>query len=150
MDRLQQVAAVASVIPNGCFATRINAKIPADISAADPLFVEATRIAVEAVEAEGYWMIEQFKKQSDLTVNPPPRVLKIKSSPKGKREAVASAGGIRYSFGPVWNDSVRATKGIALAPTNREKLNHQALMLGIDTPELLEPAALCAQIVARL
>lgn len=62
---------------------------------------------------------------------PQPKVLKIKSVPKGERLETVAPNGIRYSFGPKWNDSVISGKGIAISDSNREKLEYQATLLGI-------------------
>lgn len=83
-----------------------------------------------------------------------PRVLKIKSVPKGDRLETIAPNGIRYSFGPKWNDSVIRGKGIAVSEANREKLNYQATLVGVvGDAEMIEQMStkdLAAKIAALL
>lgn len=123
---------------------RIQAKLPQSVDENDPNFVEMVKRAEEAVDREGQLAIVSLVKQ--ITAPPPEKVLKIKSSPKGARIKVAAANGVRFSFGPIWNDSVRKAKGIAVVESNRAKLNHQAVMVGISKPEKMKVEALCAAI----
>lgn len=81
---------------------------------------------------------------------PVEREYKIKRVPKGQRIQMVSESGIRFSFGPVWNEAVCATKGIALNPANREKLNMHGTYLGIENPDKLTGRELCAAIAERM
>ena len=123
---------------------RIRAKVPASISEDDEQFTGAVEKAEQEVNGEGQMAIVALVKQ--LTAPPQEKMLKIKSSPKGVRVKIAATNGVRYSFGPIWNESVKKAKGIAVAEVNRAKLNHQAVMVGISKPEQLEVEALCAAI----
>ena len=123
---------------------RIEAKMTVDVD--HPDFASMVRVAESAVNTEGNLAIVSLVKQ--ITAPPPEKVLKIKSSPKGVRIKVAAANGVRFSFGPVWNESVKKGKGIATVELNRAKLNHQAVMAGIESPEKMEVGALCAAIAA--
>lgn len=125
---------------------RIEARLPANTQVDHPAFAAMVRKAEEDVNSEGQLAIVALVKQ--ITAPPPEKVLKIKSSPKGARIKIAAANGVRFSFGPIWNDSVAKGKGVALVDTNRAKLNHQALMAGIQNPESMDTKALCAAISA--
>lgn len=127
---------------------RIQAKLPKGIDENSPQFTEAVETAEKAVNAEGQLAIVSLVRQ--ITAPEPEKVLKIKSSPKGDRIAVAAANGVRYSFGPIWNESVKKGKGIALAEANRAKLNHQGLLAGIENAEALSAQELAAQIAKTL
>ncbi len=124
---------------------RIERKLPIEVNVdlLDRRFVNQVREAAKAVEVEGP-LAEPVHQPAG------PKVLKIKSSPKGQRMKVAAANGIRYSFGPIWNESVVKGKGIALAETNRVKLEVQAEHLGVDKPFPSNGVELAALIAARL
>ena len=123
---------------------RIERHLPAGTTLETPDLDALINEAAEKVNNEGQMSIVNLVRM--ITAPAPEKVLKIKSSPKGARIKVAAANGVRFSFGPIWNESVKKAKGIAVVPANREKLNHQALMAGIATPEALEIGALCAAI----
>jgi hypothetical protein len=125
---------------------RIQAKMPADIGVDHPAIAAVIRAAEDDVNREGQFAIAALVKQ--ITAPPVEKVLKIKSSPKGARIKIAAANGVRFSFGPIWNASVAKGKGIALAEANRAKLNHQALLAGIESPEAMEVQVLAAAIAA--
>lgn len=128
---------------------RIAMKLPRDgfiPSLDNKQFVEMVLTAQEEVHREGLLAIQSMANQ--LAAPPVEKKFKIKRTPKGSRIKVAAANGVRYSFGPVWNESVAKGKGIAVAPANREKLNHQALLVGIADPEKMDAKALCAAIAA--
>jgi hypothetical protein len=127
---------------------RVASKIPAGVDGDDPAFSTLVEQAISEVEQESKAVFAVVV--STVTAEPVKPTLKIKSSPKGSRIKVAAVNGVHFSFGPIWNESVKKAKGIAVAPANRTKLNHQASMLGIDEPESLEPSQLCAQISTRL
>ena len=131
---------------------RIFNKLPAKFQAegAEKLkgFEKAVLEAEAQVNAEGNMAICSLVKQ--ITAPEPEKVLKIKSSPKGARIKVAAANGVRFSFGPIWNESVKKAKGIAVADCNRAKLIHQGLMAGVSDAEKLEVGALCAAISKTL
>lgn len=127
---------------------RIEAKIPAGTPENHPAFRAIVRAAEQDVNREGNLAIVALVKQ--ITAPPQEKVLKIKSSPKGVRIKVAAANGVRFSFGPVWNESVKKGKGIAVAEINRAKLNHQGILAGVEAPEKMEVGALCAAIAATL
>lgn len=125
---------------------RIEAKLPVETTVDDVDFEAKVIEAEKAVNAQGAMAIGNLVKQIVAPI--PEKVLKIKSSPKGARIKIAATNGVRYSFGPIWNESVTKGKGIALAEVNRVKLNHQALMVGIDNPEKMEIKALASAIAA--
>lgn len=125
---------------------RIEARLPANTVPTHPAFAAMVRKAEEDVNSEGQLAIVALVKQ--ITAPPPEKVMKIKSSPKGARIKIAATNGVRFSFGPVWNDSVSKCKGVALVETNRAKLNHQALMAGISNPESMNVKDLCTAIAA--
>lgn len=127
---------------------RVAAKLPAGMTETSEGFEQAVLEAEAAVNQEGQMAIVALVKQ--MTAAPAEKVLKIKSSPKGARIKIAAANGVRFSFGPIWNESVKKAKGIAVVPANRTKLNHQALMAGIANPEAMEVGALCAAIAETL
>ena len=104
-------------------------------------FISMVRAAKIAVENEPIVI-------ASISAEPQERKLKIKSSPKGERIKVAAPNGIRYSYGPIWNESVKKAKGIAVADANREKLLFQAAMYGVNNPEKFDEVAnLCEAIV---
>ena len=127
---------------------RVAAKLPNGMTEKSEGFEQAVLAAEAQVDQEGQMAIVALVKQ--MTAPPAEKVLKIKSSPKGARIKIAAANGVRFSFGPIWNESVKKAKGIAVVPANRAKLNHQALMAGIANPEAMEVGALCAAISETL
>jgi hypothetical protein len=151
---LQKIAEVVGLtyVPHDAISTqvlnRIYAKMPVEVldNPDTPAFLKAVQLAEKQVNSEGQFAIVQLVKQ--ITAPPPEKVYKIKRSAKGDRISVAAPNGIRYSYGPIWNDSVKAGKGIAAAECNRAKLNHQALMVGVDGAETLSTVELCAKIAA--
>jgi hypothetical protein len=119
---------------------RISRKLPAGLKVDDPTFFDEVIAASKAVDSEGSMAILSLVRQ--VSAPEPEKVLKIKSSPKGARIDIAAADGVRYSFGPIWNVSVTKGKGIAYAECNRNKLNHQGLMLGVTNAADLDVAVL--------
>lgn len=109
-------------------------------------FVKLVRIAAKLVEQEGDVPLEEAA--NDLGAPEEEKKFKIKRSPKGARIKIAAANGVRFSFGPVWNESVVKCKGIAVVEANRAKLNHQALLAGISNAEQMDVKDLCAAIAA--
>lgn len=151
---LKQIANIINMpfrendLVNQTILQRVAAKLPAGITETSDGFEQAVLEAEAAVNQEGQMAIVALVKQ--MTAPPAEKVLKIKSSPKGARIKIAAANGVRFSFGPIWNESVKKAKGIAVVPANRAKLNHQALMAGIANPEAMEVGALCAAIAETL
>lgn len=147
---LKQIANIINMpfrendLVNQTILQRVAAKLPAGMTETSDGFEQAVLEAEAAVNQEGQMAIVALVKQ--ITAPPAEKVLKIKSSPKGARIKIAAANGVRFSFGPIWNESVKKAKGIAVVPANRAKLNHQALMAGIANPEAMEVGALCAAI----
>lgn len=127
---------------------RISSKIPAGIDETHPEFAEAVSRAEALLNEEGQVAIAALVKQ--IVAPPPEKVFKIKASPKGARIKIAAANGVKFSFGPIWNDAVKAAKGIALNPANREKLNHQAQLYGIENPGDMDVQNLCAILSQKL
>lgn len=111
-------------------------------------FTEDVLAAEQEVGLEGTRALLQSFNQCNQI--PAEREYKIKRVPKGQRINIVSETGIRYSFGPVWNDSVIAAKGIAVNVNNREKLNMQGTHLGVESPDSLSAIQLCAEIAKRL
>lgn len=127
---------------------RIAAKLPEGTTSETKNFEKLVQKAEASVDAEGQMAIVTLVKM--ITADPIEKVLKIKSSPKGVRIKIAATNGVRYSFGPIWNASIQKGKGIAFAEVNREKLNHQAIMLGIKNPASLKIETLATKIAAKL
>jgi len=127
---------------------RIADLVPKEFPVGSEGFPHVVETAVKWEDNMGVYMFQEMA--NALMAEPAERVLLIKSSPKGERIKVAAANGIRYSFGPIWNDSIKKGKGIAFVEANRAKLNHQAGMLGILTPEQLDIAVLATQMVPLL
>lgn len=125
---------------------RIENKLPVSMTPADKKFNMTVIRAGLDVNDEGNAVMSSLAAQ--LTAEPQERIYKIKRSPKGARIKIAAADGVRYSFGPIWNLSVSKGKGIAFVETNRAKLNHQALMVGIPDPEKMEVRVLGTAIAA--
>lgn len=129
---------------------RVERKLPVkiEVDVRNKSFVFEVLRAFVAVHKEGPEVIE-VKQSLDE-----PRVLKIKSVPKGERLQTVAPNGIRYSFGPKWNDSVIAGKGVAVSESNREKLNYQATLVGvladIDVIEQMSTKELAAKIAVFL
>jgi hypothetical protein len=107
---------------------RVERKMPlkVEVDIRNKQFKHAVALALVAVHKEG--PIDPNIVVADEVDPDAPRVLKIKSVPKGERLDTVAANGIRYSFGPKWNDSVMRGKGIAVSEANREKLVYQALL----------------------
>jgi len=123
---------------------RIERKLPVEVNVdlLDRTFRKQVMAAAAVVEAEGPIVEEEQKPQG-------PRVLKIKSSIKGKRCEVPAPNGRRYAFGPKWNDSVKRGKGIALH--DKEKLDHHArVVLGLKNPEKYTDLELCEMLSPKL
>ena len=127
---------------------RIAEKLPEGMTEDSPKFEKAVLKAEQLVNAEGDMAIVNVMKA--LTAEAPQKVYKIKPSQKGARIKVAAANGIRYSFGPIWNDSILKGRGVAFNEQNREKLNHQGLMFGIKNPEKLKIETLASKIAQKL
>lgn len=128
---------------------RIEAKLPKGAAKLSGIKLGmAIGEAEEAVKAQANAAFSALVGQ--IVAPPREKEYKIKRSPKGARIEVAAINGVRYSFGPIWNASVVKGKGIALSEANRVKLNHQALMLGIENAETHETKALAALIAAKL
>jgi hypothetical protein len=85
--------------------------------------------AEEAVTNEGSnafaAMVTGFVKSQE----PKERVYKIKRSLKGARVKVAGFEGRSFSFGPIWENFVKAGKGPAL--TDQKKVRAHAVHLGV-------------------
>lgn len=123
---------------------RIERKLPVvvNVDLLDRTFRNQVLTAAKEVELEGPIAPEEPKPQG-------PRVLKIKSSVKGKRCEIPAPNGRRYAFGPKWNDSVKRAKGIALH--DKEKLDHHArIVLGLKNPEKHTDLELCALLGPKL
>lgn len=127
---------------------RIALKLPENMTETSAEFESAVLEAEKQITEEGCRAL--VSTYQAVTAPPAEKVLKIKSSPKGERIKVAAGNGVRYSFGPIWNASVIKGKGIAFVEANREKLNHQALMLGIENPEAMDVSELAAQIAPKV
>lgn len=128
--------------------SRMAAKIPPEVDENHADFARAVLKAEEEINAEGQVAIASLVK--NILKPTPERVLKIKSSPKGTRIKIAAANGIRYSFGPIWNSHVKAVRGPALAKACRAKLNHQALLHGIEGHEEMDQLELCKILSERI
>lgn len=113
-------------------------------------FEGAVQAAELAVSEEGGRALMNSLAQCQRIEAPVEREYKIKRVPKGQRIQMVSESGIRFSFGPVWNEAVCATKGIALNTANREKLNMHGTYLGIEKPEAMTARELCAAIAERM
>lgn len=124
---------------------RIERKLPVEVNVdvMNRHFRQCVIAATLKVQEEGPVAPEEPKQTG-------PRPLKIKSSPKGVRIKVAAANGVRFSYGPIWNASVQKGKGIAVAESNRVKLEHQATILGIEGPLPPDSRELAALVAARL
>lgn len=104
--------------------------------------------AEKKVEEEGCRALLQSWQQCNSV--PAPQVFKIARSKKGKRISITSPSGVNFSFGPVWNQSVVAGRGLALNPLHREKLNMHGVHKGIASPEALSARDLCAAIAPHV
>ena len=113
-----------------------------------PDFEDSVREAERQVDEEGGRALMESLFQ--CIAAPPEKEYKIKRVAKGQRIEMVSEKGIRYSFGPVWCESVKIAKGIAVNPNHREKLNMHGTSLGVESPETLSPHQLCQQIAARM
>lgn len=111
-------------------------------------FDEAFERAQKRIDREGEEVINTIVKI--VTTPPPEKVLKIKSSLKGTRIKTAAPSGIRYSFGPVWNSAVKSGTGIAIAKSNRHKLDYQAFLHGIEGAEGMDATAVCALLAPKI
>lgn len=127
---------------------RVASKLPAGITPESASFEKEVLKAEKIINDEGNMSMISVMKA--LLAEPPAKVYKIKQSQKGARIKVAAANGIRYSFGPIWNESVIKGKGVALNEQNREKLNHQGLMFGLKTPEKMKLETLVSKIAEKL
>lgn len=149
---LNKIAAIVGLLSSDAVTktvlARIAAKLPEGMTEDSSNFEKAVMKAEQEVNAEGNMAIVNVMKA--LVAEPPQKVYKIKQSQKGARIKVAAANGIRYSFGPIWNDSVLKGRGVALAEQNREKLNHQGLMFGLKNPEKMKLETLASQIATKL
>lgn len=120
---------------------RIERKMPlkVNVNLMDQCFIAQVLEAKSKVDAEGDEKFHLAKEEQArafvFTERQAPKVNKIRPSLKGTRIKVAGPDGVRYSFGPVWNESVRKGKGPSVSPHARGKLNHQALLLGVCPPK---------------
>ena len=151
---LQQIASILGIenAENNSSAlsylNRVASKISQGIDSHHPALVAVVEKAVDDVDREAAAAFSSIV--SVAVAEPQEKTLKIKSSPKGSRIKVAAVNGVRFSFGPVWNESVKKAKGIAVVPTNRSKLDHQAMMLGISSPESMSAQEVCRAIAGKL
>jgi hypothetical protein len=151
---LQQIASILGIenAENNSSAlsylNRIASKIPEGIDTHHPALSAIIEKAIDDVEKEAAQAFSSIV--SVVTTEPQEKTLKIKSSPKGSRIKVAAVNGVRFSFGPVWNESVKKAKGIAVVDANRSKLDHQAMMLGISSPESMSAQDVCRAIAGKL
>lgn len=127
---------------------RVQSKLPAGTQESHPAFTALVEHAQDLIEAEARAAFAALV--NTVTAAPAVKELKIKSSPKGARIKVAAVNGVRFSFGPIWNESVRKAKGIAVVAANRTKLNHQALLFGISDVESMSAEDLCREIAVKL
>lgn len=117
---------------------RIHAKLPEGVNKDTPQLEMLVESAEKEIDEASKKVFASLTGIAYAATDPaPPKVLKIKSSPKGDRIEIPAANGIRYSFGPIWNASVLKGKGVAFADANRAKLMHQAEMLGIKNADEL-------------
>lgn len=112
-------------------------------------FEEDVEAAEQAADEEGTRALLGALGQCLKIGIPEEKVYKIKRSEKGQRIEMKSESGIRFSFGPIWVQSVAAGKGIAVSDNNREKLNMHGTHVGIESPEKMSARELCAAIAAR-
>lgn len=127
---------------------RIYSKMDPSVTTSHPAINAIIKKAEEDVNMEGQLAIVSLVKA--MTAPIPEKMMKIKSSPKGARIKVAAANGVRFSFGPVWNESVKRCKGVAVVDANRAKLNHQAIMYGIESPDSMSATDLCAILATKI
>lgn len=124
-------------------AQRISQKVNANPNDAD--FKAQVEQAEEEVSIIGRNAFNQLFAGFVEAQQPKERVFKIKPVAKGKRiEAICPVTGVRFSFGEVWCNSVKAGKGIAVNPNNREKLNMHGTHMGV-----LNPAEMTAKELAN-
>lgn len=79
------------------------------------------------------------------------REYKIRPTLKGARITEAAPNGVRYSFGPIWCDSVKKGEGICYAKMNEEKLifhAHYVSKIPYDAVKQMEPKQL-VEIIAK-
>lgn len=126
-------------------AEKVSAKLISELG-----FEGAVLAAEQAVADEGGRALFGALTQCQLIGAPVEREYKIKRVPKGQRISMVSESGVRFSFGPVWNEAVAAVKGIAMNPNNREKLNMHGTYLGVESPEKMTARELCAAIAERM
>jgi hypothetical protein len=110
-----------------------------------PLFNLDAAIATYTRKQQGDKAIEIFVEQQ--LAPPKEREYKIKRSKKGTRIDIADEHGVRYSFGPVWNDAIEIAaltgKGLAMKEMYRNKLVHQAFLLGVLDAKHMASKELC-------
>lgn len=85
----------------------------------------------------------------DMTT-PKVKVYKIKRSPKGQRIKIRSESGKLYSFGPIWVESIKAAKGLAVSKNNREKLEMHASHVGLTNFKNLSSVEIAKLISEKL
>jgi hypothetical protein len=115
-------------------------------------FVKMVKQAHDMIMTENENGVDSFaEKNAKMNIDPMKAIgpRKIKSSLKGERIKVA-VNGVRYSFGPVWNESVKLGTGIAVSPKNRVKLNVQASIFEIADAENMTVVNLCEAIAKHL
>lgn len=124
--------------------SRIAAALPDNITVDSKNFEKEVLKAEKLVNEDSGRVFTAFT--NAVTKEPVARVLKIKSSPKGIRSSIPAANGIRYAFGPIWNESIKKGEGISLIEANKPKLVHQANLLGIKGSE----SKTCVELVALI
>lgn len=129
-------------------AQRISQKVNANPGDAD--WAEQVEKAEEAISAVGRTAFNQLFAEFTEAQIPKERVYKIKPVAKGKRIEAISASGVRFSFGEVWCLSVKAGKGIAVNPNNREKLNMHGTHMGVANPDTMTAKELAAAITKKI
>lgn len=133
------------------FFQRVVNKLPEGMSPAHDGFTQACLEAEKKIDIEGDLVIVALAR-SLITPRAPREDLEpvAPKTTKGKRIKIPAANGIRYSFGPIWMNAVAKCEGIALMPNYREKLNHQALLAGIEGAEQMDVNTLCALVAKTI
>lgn len=108
---------------------------------------DTVEVAEKRVDAEGAGAMAFMVTQAVAATTPKERVYKIKRSLKGARVKVAGFDR-SFSFGPIWENFVKAGKGPAL--TDQKKVRAHAVHLGVPNALKAKFADVLSALQAKL
>ena len=141
----QLIAAVKAVLPK-IASNQARALIKAENARS---VSKAEEVAAQYKGQTKEQLAEAFGEAEAETEAPKGRTIKAKGQRARRTATVVTAGPRGFRFGEVWNASVKAGEGVALAPANINKLYAHADSLGIAYDKRSDDAAKIAKAIGR-